>query len=374
MIFSDKKTQIDDLLDRMAAEVQLDDTRYDRMKGHYEAIKNWIEDDEQFFKPYKYDVYPHGSVRILTTVKPIGKDEFDLDIAIHLKAQWGNHTPERIYNELKRRLMEHEKYSKILEAKNRCVRINYHGDFHIDILPGIQEFEWDENRLKIPDRDLGRWVSSSPRGYANWFLGRNNMVVESLLEKSLRAEKIPADNFKHKKPLQRGVQLIKRFRDIYFQKDDTYRTSSIILTTIAGQFYNGEDSIFDTIDNIIKRIKTQIVAQPQRLVILNPVNNQENFTDKWDEDPGYYKAFIAFCDYLDAAWQELKRSNGMLLESQILKGLAGDDILIKAQKSQSDIIGSYRQQNNLGVNRTTGVLGAAVSSISSIKSNTFFGE
>lgn len=374
MIFSDKKTQIDDLLDRMAAEVQLDDTRYDRMKGHYEAIKNWIEDDEKFFKPYKYDVYPHGSVRILTTVKPIGKDEFDLDIAIHLKAQWGNHIPERIYNELKRRLMEHEKYAKILEAKNRCIRINYHGDFHIDILPGIQEFEWDENRLKIPDRDLGRWVSSSPRGYANWFLGRNNMVVESLLEKALRAEKIPVDNFKHKKPLQRSVQLIKRFRDIYFQKDDTYRTSSIILTTIAGQFYNGEDSIFDTIDNIIKRIKTQILAQPQRLVILNPVNNQENFTDKWDEDPGYYKAFIAFCDYLDAAWQELKRDNGMLLESQVLKGLAGDDILIKAQKSQSDIIGSYRQQNNLGINRSTGVLGAAASSISSVKSNTFFGE
>ena len=74
-----KATQIDDLLDRMAKEVQLDSTRYERMKSSYKSVQKWIEDDEIFFKPYNYDVYPHGSVRTLTTVKPIGKDEFDLD-------------------------------------------------------------------------------------------------------------------------------------------------------------------------------------------------------------------------------------------------------------------------------------------------------
>src|SRR5687767_721227 len=98
---SDRTEQIDDLLDKMAEAVQLDDTRYDRMKGHYEAIKNWIESDEVFFKKYKYEIYPHGSVRISTTVKPIGKDEFDLDVALHIKTKWASHTPARIYDELK---------------------------------------------------------------------------------------------------------------------------------------------------------------------------------------------------------------------------------------------------------------------------------
>lgn len=58
--------------------------------------------------------------------------------------------------------MEHEKYNEILEAKNRCLRLKYHGDFHMDILPGIQEFAWDDDRLCIPDRSLGLWVSSNP--------------------------------------------------------------------------------------------------------------------------------------------------------------------------------------------------------------------
>lgn len=213
ILLGKKATQIDDLLDRMAEEVQLDKTRRDRMKSSYEAVKEWIEADEKFFKPYKYDVYPHGSVRIMTTVKPFGREEFDLDIAIHLK--YGTpHSPERIYNELRRRLNEHGLYRDMLEAKNRCIRLKYAGDYHMDILPGVQEVEYDRNRIMVPDRELGSWVSSNPRGYADWFIAQSNLVKESLLEKALRAENLPVDDFSKKKPLQRGVQLIKRYRDI----------------------------------------------------------------------------------------------------------------------------------------------------------------
>ncbi len=377
LILEDKKTQLDDLLDQMAEELQLDESRYNRIIKHYEAVKNWIEEDEKFFKPYKYDVYPHGSVRILTTVKPIGKDEFDLDIAIHLKTQWASHTPEKVYKELKRRLEEHETYKAMLEPKNRCIRLNYSGDFHMDILPGIQEDDWDENKIRIPDRELGHWVSSNPRGYANWFLGKANMVKQSLLEKALRAENVPDDDFEKKKPLQRAVQLIKRYRDIYFQKNDTYKTSSIVVTTIAGQFYAGEDSIYDTVDGIITNIRTKITASPTaRIKVLNPVNEAEDFTDKWESEPGYYTAFRGFCNYLHKEWQALKKENGVIEEGKVLKGLFGDDVYINAQKRQTERLEKLRRDNSLGVNRSTGILsslGAAITT-APVKSNTFFGE
>ncbi len=358
----------------MAEEIQLDDSRYDRIKKHYEAVKNWIEEDETFFKPFKYDVYPHGSVRILTTVKPIGKDEFDLDIAIHLKAAWGIHTPMRIYNELKRRLEEHEKYKAMLEPKKRCIRLNYSGDFHMDILPGIQENKLDENKLKVPDRELGTWVSSNPRGYADWFLSKANMVKESLLEKALRAENIPADNFKYKKPLQRGVQLIKRYRDIYFQKDDKYKTSSIVLTTISGQYYNGEESIFDTIDNIITKIRKEVTNVPSRIKILNPVNSEEDFTDKWEDEPEYYTEFKKFCNFLFYEWQKLKMDNGIIEESKILKGLFGENLYDKALNKQSSKIDYSRKISNLGIDRVGILTNSASNKTISVKPNTFFGE
>lgn len=371
----DKKTQLDDLLDKMAEELQLDESRYNRIIKHYEAVKKWIEEDEKFFKPFKYDVYPHGSVRILTTVKPIGKDEFDLDIAIHLKTLWASHTPEKVYKELKRRLEEHETYKSMLEPKNRCIRLNYSGDFHTDILPGIQEEDTDEDKIRIPDRELGHWVSSNPRGYANWFLGKANLVKQSLLEKAFRAENVPADDFEKKKPLQRAVQLIKRYRDIYFQKDDTYKTSSIVLTTIAGQFYTGQDSIYETVDGIITRIKNEIASSPsKRIKVLNPVNEAEDFTDKWETEPQHYAEFQKFCQFLFKEWQELKKDNGIVDDSKILKGLFGENVYVNAQKRQTENIEKLRKSKSLGVDRKTGALTAlGAATTTTIKSNTFFG-
>lgn len=370
-----KITQLDDLLDKMAEGVQLDDTRYDRMKSSYESVKKWIENDEIFFKPYNYDVYPHGSVRILTTVKPIGKDEFDLDIAVQLKSNT-IHTPQRIYFELRRCMDAYAKRHGLnIEAKNRCIRLNYAGDFHMDILPGIQENIFDQNKIKVPDRELGDWVSSNPRGYGEWFIGKANLVRESILEKALKAEKLPTDNFKYKKPLQRAVQLIKRYRDIFFQEDDTYKTSSIILTTIAGQFYQGEESIFDTIDNVVTTIRTKVNQPIGRLKVLNPINSEEDFTDKWDNEPEYYWEFKKFTSHLYNEWQKLKMQHGITEEGIILKGLFGEDIFKKAQFNQTSNIESLRSNNQLGVNRNTGILSSARSvGAAAIKANTFFGK
>ncbi len=373
--FQDKYVQLDDLLDRMAESLQLDKTRYDLMIQHYEAIKKWIEADELFFKPFKYELYPHGSVRIRTTVKPIGKDEFDLDIALHLKAEWSNHTPEKIYAELKRRLSEHAVYNEKMELKNRCIRLNYAGDFHMDILPGIQENEWDEDKLRVPDRQLGYWVSTNPRGYGKWFLDKAATIKVSLLEKALRAENLPTNNYENKKPLQRGVQLIKRYRDIYFQDDDEFKTSSIILTTIAGLYYNGEESIFLTVENIVNNIRQHTLYHTERLKVLNPVNSEEDFTDKWENEPRYYQAFKAFCEHLYYQWQELKKENGIITEARILKDLFGDDLYIKAQTSQADVIDKARNSNQLGISKKTETISSLIAPvIAPIKSNTFFGS
>lgn len=374
ILLNNKAALLDDLLDKMAEEVQLDSTRYQRMISAYESVKNWIESDKKFFKPFNYDLYPHGSVRILTSIKPIGRDEFDLDIAVHLKSHVF-HTPQKIYSELKRCMSEYAtRHGLKLEVKKRCVRLNYAGDFHMDILPGVQETVYDNNKIKVPDRELGDWVSSNPRGYADWFMGKVNLVKESLLEKALRAENLPTDDFKNKKPLQRAVQLIKRYRDIYFQNDDTYKTSSIILTTIAAHTYNGEESIFDSIDNIVNKILSSINTSSGRLKILNPMNHEEDFTDKWDSEPEYYFAFKRFVAHLFDEWQKLKKQNGVIEEGNTLKGLFGNDILMKAHARQTKTIESYRNDNRLRMSNSTGILTSVAAGSSKIKLNTFFGS
>ncbi len=188
----------------------------------------------------------------------------------------------------------------------------------------------------------------------------------------MNAEAIPTDNFKRKKPLQRAVQLIKRYRDEYFQTDDTYKTSSIILTTIAGQLYDGEESIFETIDQIVSKIVRK-VGGFERLKIFNPVNQDEDFTDKWDTEPEYYGAFKRFAIHLYNEWQKLKQRNGILVESEIMKGLFGEDTFNKAQSDQSLFIEQLRRTENLGIIRENGnIAPAAVVGSTPIVKNTFF--
>ncbi len=171
------------------------------------------------------------------------------------------------------------------------------------------------------------------------------------------------------------MQLIKRYRDIYFQDNDTFKTSSIVLTTIAGLNYNGEESIFLAVENIINQIRQHTFYNSTRIKVLNPVNSEEDFTDKWEKEPRYYEAFRAFCEHLYEQWQELKKDNGIISEGHILKGLFGDDLYSRAQISQADIIEKARNSNQLGINRSSGIIGGiGAATTTSVKANTFFGD
>jgi hypothetical protein len=374
--FQNRQTQLDDLLDKMAEAIELDTTRKRRMETAYNAVKDWIQSDPGFFSKIPLEVYVQGSVKVGTSTRPLRGEEFDLDIVIHLRVDYNRYSPLTIYNELKRRLSEHAGYKEMMELKNRCIRLNYAGDFHMDILPACQELTFDVNKLKVPDRELGGWASSNPRGYAEWFLGKANLVVHSLLEKAYAQEKLPTDEFRNKKPLQRAVMLVKKYRDEYFQKDDTYATSSIILTTICGQMYQSEDSIFDTIDHIIVRIRENAkILGNQRIKVLNPVNSDEDFTDKWSNRI-YYDAFLRFCDHLYNTWQEMKMNKGAIYEDRLLKGLFGEDTYTRGVTLQSESLNQARTSGKLAMNRATGILTSISSSglLTSVRGNTFYGD
>ncbi|MGJ8592207.1 MAG: nucleotidyltransferase domain-containing protein [Aquaticitalea sp.] len=324
----DHHLQREDLLTRTAVSLELDETRKQRTESAYNAIYDVLKKDEVFFSKVDFLVYPQGSKAIGTTVKPRGKDEFDLDITIEIRDPYYNYISSEIYNHLIRVLSNNETYKEKLMPKNRCARINYVGDFHMDILPGCIVFE-GHSKIMVPDRELKSWTSSDPKGYSHWFIERAESVREQLLEKAFRTfsalnevkaeqEDLPKENIYRKEPLKRAVQLSKRYRDIFFDKNPEFKTSSIVLTTIFGQFYDGEPTIYQTIDNVLNRIlqrydEYQLIYEHQgvfnRIKVLNPVNPEEDFTDKWDKQPEYYKQFIAFARSFKDKWEQLKTQN-----------------------------------------------------------------
>jgi len=341
--------QREDLLTRIAVSLELDETRELRMRSAYNAIYDVLKKDDEFFSTIDFLVYPQGSKAIGTTVKPRGKDEFDLDITVEIRDPYYNYTSSEIYNHLIRVLSNNEVYKEKLIKKNRCARINYTGDFHMDILPGCIVISGD-SKIMVPDRELRNWTSSNPKGYANWFVGKAENIVVSRLSKARRnfsalveakaeQQDLPNEDIYTKEPLKRAVQLTKRYRDIYFENKPKYKTSSIVLTTIFGELYEGEDSIYQTIDNVLSKIvnsytEYQYLFESQgiykRIKVLNPVNKDEDFTEKWDKENEYYVQFIQFAKSYKENWEKLKNGNFGIAEelfgSERIKGILTEQL------------------------------------------------
>ena len=379
----DPSVQLDDVLDKMAESLQLDETRLGRMTSAYTAVHEFVLEDP-FFADLVLETYPQGSVKTGTANKPLKGNEFDLDTVIQLKPESARFQVSFIRERLERRLREPgSRYRDMIESKSRCVRIKYSGDFHMDVLAAPQQSYSCKNTLLVLNKDKDGVDISNPRGHADWFMAQVNRVTESLLEKADRTraieiERLPKDNFRRKKPLQRATQLLKRYRDVFFAKDDTFQTSSVILATIAGQYYQGESSIYDTMDGIINRIVRDsevFRALPSgRIKVVNPVNTSEDFTAKWEAEPEHYDAFLAFARNLRSEWSKFKLERGILSESRILKGLFGEDLYIQAANASMDEVSSYRSSKTLYQIPSTGVLSSRAVANGGVKQNTFYGN
>lgn len=314
-IFKNYTLQREELLARIAHELQLDNTRIERMETAYKALNDLLKKDIDFFENLEIEVYAQGSKRIGTTVKPINGDDFDLDIVLHIYDVYNKFSPIQIYNALVTALEKDSYYESILEKKNRCIRLNYKSDFHMDILPACMPNYYDKENISIPEKTLKSWSSGNPKGLANWFLNISKSMDSSMLklyskqliEAKVETEPLP-DELYLKTPLQRSVQLIKRYRDIYFQNRD-YAVSSVVITTLVAMYYEQESSIFETIDNVIKKIKDNYLESVNRgykFKILNPVNKNEDFTDSWTN--AHYENFYNFIADFYKKWQNLKIS------------------------------------------------------------------
>lgn len=314
-IFSNYNLQREELLARIAHELQLDSTRKERMETAYKAITELLENDDEFFKDLEIIIYPQGSVRIGTTVKPINREDYDLDAVLHIYDPYQNHTPEEIYNALVEAIERSDLYRPKSEKKNRCVRINYKDDFHMDILPGCMVYLNDKEKIAIPEKKLKTWSFANPIGFAEWFMVIANSVKQSMLsnfemeivEAKIESEPLPKDLYE-KTPLQRAVQLVKRYRDIFFDDKD-YSVSSIVITTLLAYKYNGEESIFETIDNTIGAIISDYdlaIRSGKKFKVFNPVDPDEEFTDSWAKE--HYESFYDFIIDFYERWSNLKNS------------------------------------------------------------------
>lgn len=365
--------QLDDLLRRIGVGLQIPPSQHGLAESRYITIGRWLSSEGSALAVYDPVIYPQGSLRIGTTVRPLARQEFDLDLVCELRADWRLFRPAvRLLDMVEMRISENEVYRDTYERKNRCIRICYANDFHLDILPACPDKLSGGTCLVVPDCEADDWKPSNPKGYAAWFEARAacaTLICQKEIEPLPDHEEVD-----DKPPLKRAVQLLKRWRDIAYEKTPELAPISIVLTTPAALHYDQQDSVYTALVKILDGI---IASLPMtgRLQVLNPSNLEEDLSERWDDSPKAYQAFVAGISALRVQLRLLGQQQSIIETAAILEKLFGKELVQKAVTSQAKSIESARSARRLAVAKATGtIVSVAAPNSTPIRSNTFYGD
>lgn len=356
---STRRGALDYLLAEIGLALQLTETQVKRMESAYGAVAAWLEQPDSPLAIYSPVIYPQGSAAIGTTVRPRQRTVFDLDFV--LEAAYFPGSPMELYGLLIKRLEAHGTYRDMIERKRRCVRLVYEGDFHADILGCRTALPIAiAGSVDVPDRTTPTvWKASNPRGYARWFENQSRTAAETRL--LAKAQPLP-DNWEAsaKTVLQRIVQLTKRQRDMVFGDDDG-GARSIVLTTLLATVYRGEDSVFDALCEALDAIVAAIhQARPRRIVVRNPMNPLEDFSEKWDEAPASYLEFATWIQNFRERFRALAHVEGLEEITRTLAVLFGEDVSMNAMHRYQKALAEARSANRIRVVGKSIVTGTSV--------------
>ncbi|WP_421918867.1 SMODS domain-containing nucleotidyltransferase [Marinifilum sp.] len=365
LVTEDRKAYLDDILKRITESLQLNPSRRKLVEERYDAVSSFIEESEGMF--HNAEIYAQGSYRLGTTVRPRQGEEYDLDFVVQINKDWQSMPFQQIYKEFKSLMKSNGNWEKLVKEKSRCIRLDYADEFHMDIIPTCTESSYgDPNRIMVPDKKEHSWVISNPEGYAKWFenkyISQSSIYLHNFYEgmEIRAAQELPKDDPNYlKQPLQHAVQLIKRYRDIYFERREHLAPSSIVLTTLVGQLYNGEDSIYETMNQVIERFELAVAKKKrsyQQFHISNPVLPEEIFTKEWEEKPELFAAFIEFIKALKDLWRKLNESYGRDL-FELFKSHFGSGVFENAMRSQGEYVQKMRDKHQTGIHVGSGMAG-----------------
>jgi hypothetical protein len=309
------------ILELLLEELELPSSAYETAVSRYEDLGDFLSSNSSIAQ-YDPQVFVQGSFRLGTAIKPLESTApYDLDLTCKLteglsKSMITQKDFKKLVGDAIDQYISMRNIKEAKKEKRRCWRIEYQDtiDFHMDIVPGIviddtsflresmikssisdeMASAWAKLAYNITDNKRPDyavisydWNISNPEGYARWFEQRmESKKYVSLMEKA-NYERLKV--FERKTILQRCVQILKRHRDMMFKYQPDLKPISIIITTLSGHAYSGEYTLEDAITNIVDKMGGMIRKSGVR--VPNPTRPEEDFTDKWKENPDLELAF-----------------------------------------------------------------------------------
>ncbi len=362
------RSQFNKFLEDAALELDISPSKYKQAVERYQAVGKWLDSAEYPTFDGEICIYPQGSFRLGTVVRPIHEQqeqEYDIDLVCEFDEHAQSTSPDEIKNRVGNRLKENDTYKRMLDSEGRrCWTLIYAEQddigFHLDVLPAISggnaEIDFSISITHKDDINY-QWSVSNPKGYANWFDGINRsafLLAENSQKQAIalnakdiyaNVEEVPDQLVRT--PLQQAIQLMKRHRDTRFGINGDNKTApiSMIITTLAAHLYEGETDLLSALTSIVTKLDAhhtllsdsimanQSLAQRGLIsrfddgtwYIGNPANPKENFADRWHEDNNARaKAFFEWVAWLREDFIEIFNTDDSTAKSMMTKRLGSN--------------------------------------------------
>jgi hypothetical protein len=260
--------------------IKLDATRRGRIDS---AVANFIaycENDIELHKVMAEKPFLQGSVATGTVIKPLLGDEFDVDVIYPFNLNnFNNPSPTGIVDWFVGRLQLSADYKQRLIIKPRCARLNYAGDFHVDIIPSAKD-KGDMQPYAVPTRDKVGWKKNDPKGFSAWV--QNKDVASQWIDGAGDGR------------FKRACRFLKRWRDHRF--GDESAPSSMLLITVLGKHAPPGWNYFPQVENLLYpehqcdaaylydlvRITIGCIETQGHEGYMNPTIPEENLAAGWE--------------------------------------------------------------------------------------------
>jgi len=330
--------QLSDLFRAIAEDLDIPGHMYEDAIVKYTEVGEWLAQEDSELAKFEPDIFPQGSFRLGTMVRPINEsEEYDIDLVCHLKIKKENTTQKELKDRVGRRLRARDDFKKILKESRRCWVLDYTEPFHMDVLPVIPNAERVPNGILLTDTELHLWQFSNPIAYADWFKAQMQVVYQEkraayAKRYEMSIEEVP--EYEVKTPLQRVVQLLKRHRDVYFRDDPTNRPISIIITTLAAKAYRNQSELYQALIGVVSQMHQYIEKRENgEWWVENPVEERENFAHKWNEYPKRREAFMNWLEQVRYDFDAAGRQATFTKSAFGLSPVLGERVVARATAS-----------------------------------------
>ena len=377
----ESKQNIDKMLRKIAKEIEISKTEHEKAVKSYNAVGTFLDNN---IPQYDIKVVPQGSFRLGTVIKPItDEDEYDIDLVAIIDHKFLS--AKELKNIVGDALKSSDRYSEKLVEGKRCWTIEYSesSKYHMDILPTMMSDTYLTNKEltmthKEDEKSDYEFRQTNPEAYYDWFVERMEEERKRLKEEYAirnKLEIVDVPEYEIKTTLQVAIQILKRYRDIKFKETPDIKPISIILTTLMAKVYTGKESVYELIEKFSKEYMMHIEKDENgNIIIRNPVNENENFADKWPKYPERRKAFFKFMTELE----EDLVTNRILLEGNIreqadfYKKLFGENMVNRAYENIANETRSEREKANIYI-KENGNITSQKTNIN-VRNHNFYGK